>query len=1035
MTKAKDILKKDEATSSIELQSLGFNDGKRARKDLSTLSKGALKNSLEDVLDFVLSSPNPGDSLANIERVIEGAPKETAKKLSKNKTALKKLASLGGSSQYLSGFLAQNPDWLEGLFLEGRLETKKDLAMLKKELVEFCRGAIEFSDMAKRLRIYRNKEYLRIGARDLFGMSSMAETAKEISDLASASLDTGIRFVLDELKKSCGAPYYIDEDGTQKEAVFSVIALGKFGGRELNFLSDIDIIYVYSSDKGETSGVDGKESSKISLHAFFVKLSEKLTKLINQPTGDGFVFRVDLDLRPEGRSGDLANSLRSAEIYYESWGQMWERSAMIKARPVAGDEELGAAFMKMITPFTYRKYLDFTSIEEIKAMKEKIDLAQIRGKNTAINVKLGRGGIREIEFFCQALQLIYGGKNPDVRDNSTLRAMEKLREKDLLSAKDASLLKDGYVFLRNLEHRLQMVEGLQTQNLPEREEEVFRIAKTMGFASIKEFLKALKEKTDSIHDIFRGLFYKSKDVFKEGIPEEVFAALSDDALEKERLFAVKSLGFKDAETALKNALLLRGTSSFLHLSQKARVLLEKLSPLLLFRASTSPDPDMALSNIERFISAAGARVGIYSLLVENTPLITELMKIFGGSAFLSNMLIEKPENLDILLSPDVAKPAKTEEEFMREISDVTAKSADYEQTLDNLRRYKKQELFRIGTKDLLGELSSEDVSTQISSLAGASLEAAYKTAAAQLVKKYGTPGDERFTVLGLGKLGGGELIYGSDLDIIFVYAENPGFEETSGPKVISNHEFYAHAAQKMISILSLRTNEGFLFNVDARLRPSGSSGPLVVSKTALLDYQREKASVWERQALTRVSTVAGDRDFGLDVIKELSGIVYSKNLAKKDVSELLRIRKRMEVEVAKETETRFDIKAGKGGMVDVEFLVQALLLRHGKEKKLRSPNTLLALKNSFEAGILKEKDYNALEGAYKFYRHIETRLRIVHDKSICVLASGSVETDSLAKKMGYKGNAGEKLISDYIKKREEVRDIYLKMMEELSGSA
>lgn len=1030
MAKAKDILKK----TGTELQSLGFDDGNKARKGLSALSKGALKNSLEDVLEFVLSSPNPDDSLSNIERVIEGAPEESVKKLSKNKESLKRLAFLAGSSRYLSGFLAQNPDWLKGLFLENGLNQEKDLATFEKELAEFCRGAIEFSDIAKRLRVYRNKEYLRLGARDLFKMSSMERTAKEISDLASASLDIGIKFVLIELKKSYGAPYYIDEDGKEKEAGFSVIALGKLGGRELNFLSDIDIIYLYSSDKGETSGTGRKESSKLSLHAFFVKVSEKLTKLISQPTEDGFVFRIDLDLRPEGRSGDIANSLRSAEIYYESWGQMWERNAMIKARPVAGNEELGTAFMKMITPFTYRKYLDFTSIEEIKAMKEKIDLARIRDKNQAINVKLGKGGIREAEFFCQALQLIYGGKDPEIRDNSTLRAMEKLRAKDLLSQKDAETLKDGYVFLRNLEHRLQMVEGLQTQNLPEREEDILRIAKTMGFASIGEFLKALKEKTDSIHGVFRGLFYKSKDI-KEGITEEVFAALSDDASEKQRLFAVKSLGFKDAETALKNTLLLRGASPFLHLTQKARVLLEKLSPLLLFRASTSPDPDMALSNIERFISAAGSRVGIYSLLAENTPLITELMKIFGGSAFLSNMLAEKPENLDILLSKDVARPVKTEEEFTKEMLDIAAKSADYEQTLDNLRRYKKQEFFRIGTKDLLGELSGEDVSKQISSLASASLEAAYKTTTKELVKKYGTPGDKRFAVLGLGKLGGGELIYGSDLDIIFVYAENPKKNETSGPKVVSNHEFYAHAAQKMISVLSLRTNEGFLFNVDARLRPSGSSGPLVVSKTALLDYQKEKASVWERQALTRVSAVAGDRDFGLDIIKELSDIIYSKGLAKEDVSELLRIRKRMEDEIAKETGTRFDIKAGKGGMVDVEFLVQALLLRHGKEKKLRSPNTVDALANLFEAGILKEKDYNALSGAYRFYRRIETKLRIVQDSSVCVLIKGSVETDSLAKKTGYKGIAGEKLISDYIKKKEEVRGIYLKVMEELSKSA
>src|SRR3989337_2913858 len=529
--------------------------------------------------------------------------------------------------------------------------------------------------MAKVLRQYRNREYLRIGGRDLLGLAPMEEVTAELSDLAEACLDCVVEFCLKEQEKIFGTPVYIEEDGREKTAEFCVIGLGKLGGRELNFLSDIDIIYIYSSDKGETTGKNNKESTKISLHAFFVKLAERLTKLISAVTEDGIAFRVDLDLR---------------------------------------------------------------AIEEIKAMKEKIDLNLLRRRPDTIDVKLGEGGIREIEFFCQAIELIHGGKNPDVREKNTLRAIEKLNENNLLGGKEAEILRDGYIFLRNLEHRIQIVEGRQTQAIPAKKQALKKLSRMMGFKDTPEkkeenhFWHVYREKTEAVYSVYRALFYKSEKGLKEGIPEEVFLILSSETPEKEALSLLKNLGFKDTGVSLKELKLLRYGPPFVHMNARARVLLEKLSPLFLLKASVSADPDMALKNIERFISAIGARTSLYSLLAENPALISELMKIFGFSAFLSNALIERPENMDLLFSEEMAKPKKEKEEFSRELEGVIPSAGDYEERLDALRHYRNQEVFRVAFNDIRENLSPGEVSAQLTSLAEAFLEVSYKTALGDL---------------------------------------------------------------------------------------------------------------------------------------------------------------------------------------------------------------------------------------------------------------------------------------------------------------
>ncbi|MEE9614626.1 MAG: bifunctional [glutamate--ammonia ligase]-adenylyl-L-tyrosine phosphorylase/[glutamate--ammonia-ligase] adenylyltransferase, partial [Thermodesulfobacteriota bacterium] len=919
----KELLEKDESEAAEALGALGYADGKRALKELTLLGRDPLTPHLDTISSLSLASPSPDQALTNLERVTENMPNPSLIRFLEKRERLENLVTVCGSSNFLSTILARSVELFEEFFIGGALNEKKGEGsdLFEKELREWTEGAHTFDEMAAALRGYRNREYLRIGARDLLKLASMEEVTDELSQLASASLDQGLAFCMEEMKREYGRP--LEESG--KEAEFAVIGLGKLGGGELNFLSDIDILYVYSTERGETTG--GSKGS-LHLHPFFIKLSERLTRLISAVTGEGFVFRVDLDLRPRGRSGELANSLRSVEVYYESWGQTWERGMLIKARPVAGSAALGKSFLEIVEPFVYRKYLDFATVEEIKAMKEKIDLALLKRSPDAVDVKLGAGGIREIEFFCQALQLVHGGKVAEVREAGTLRALGKLERAGFLPGGDASTLKESYIFLRNLEHRIQIVEGRQTQAVPARAAELKRLARMMGFEDTAEkggkagekFREAYGEKTSGVYDIYKSLFYGAEKSLIERMPEGARLLFAPDLAEEEGLKNLASLGFPDPGAAWETVKLLREGSTSEYLPPRAGTLRERLLPFAVAKAAASPEPERSLSHMERFLSAIGPRVGLYSILTENPSLTEQLLKLFGSSEFLSRALSEQPANLDLLLSEQMGKPHKSAEESAREFGAVV--SEDYEESLDGLRRLRNQELFRIGLNDVLGRLSPAEATGQISSLAEAALGAGLRMAFEETAKRYGRPSDERFAIIALGKFGGSELSYGSDLDILFVYADGEGETSGTGKKTVSNHEFFVALAQRIINALSMRTREGVVFTVDMRLRPSGSSGPLVISLDSLIGYHREKARIWERQALTKVRAVCGDEPFGREVISRLNECTYGEPPSKEEMEELLGIRKRMETEIAKERAGRFNIKTGRGGVVDIEFLVQ-----------------------------------------------------------------------------------------------------------------
>lgn len=1028
-----------------ELTKLGYKEAKSALSSLKQINRDH-PTLIESIASKSLNSPDPDICITNFCNLIESIGKPAAvNKVIEVEANLSQIITLSGASPFLINFLGRYEGFFEEFFNNNYSSASKDSSSLFDELKKQMSGAENLTEeeILDIFRIFRNKEYLRIGLRDLNFLAPVEETTRELSDLASASLQVAYEYAYKELTFKYGEPFYADHDGQIKKAEFVVIGMGKLGGRELNFSSDIDIIFIYSSSDGETEGIkdsDGNllDKSKLNLHSFFVKLSEKITYLINNITSEGFVFRVDLELRPDGFSGPVAASLAGAERYYEGFGQSWERGAMIKARPVAGSgnfgDSLGREFLEMITPFVYRKYLDFGSVEEIKLMKEKIDVElarqQSRNRPDSINVKLGKGGIREIEFFCQALQLIHGGKNKDVRTASTLTAIKKLETKNLINKDEASCLTNNYIFLRNLEHRIQITDGRQTQTIPATSKTLTALAKMMNIEArgdedlSKTLLKKYAEITDKNYSIYETLFYSSEKLTEE-LNTDIVALLSNTLDEDSSMEVLVKLGFQNPKTSLEKINLFSSNNAFRYLPQKAKTLLEKLKPSLLETISKASDPDRALTHSLGFLLALGGRASHYSMLIENPQLVELLIKVFSSSDFLAQTLIETPGGLDILLSSDVTRIKKTKEEILENLN---LKDLNYEDCLKQIRRQKDIETFRIGINNISGDLTNVEVSTQFTYLAEATLEASIKIATKELAKTYGEPSDaSSLSIIGLGKLGGREIIYGSDLDIIFVYNnKNDAATETTGPKKISKQEYFVKLAQRIISVLSLKTSEGTAFEIDTELRPSGNAGTLVINSTALVEYYKNKALGWEKQAFTKARLVAGANPSTIEMIKEIKNHIYKNSITKEELQEQLKVRKKMEIELAKETKDKINIKTGVGGLVDIEFLAQTLQIKEAfKNPSLISTETLETLSKLESASIITSDELETLTKAYNLYRDIEIKLRIIHNKSSAVIDKTSPETKTLIKKLAITKTSDE-FYNKLDNLSNKVRELYLK---------
>jgi glutamate-ammonia-ligase adenylyltransferase len=1019
------------------LEAHGYHFGARSTNNILLIQPLFSAETLHRIVVSATLTPSPDMALNTFERLAGVIDPADLAELARRKKRLAQFLTVCGSSPFLVSLIFKTPDSFRRLFLENGIELSRTADDMLAELRRTVGEQTDFPSLLRLLRCFKRDEILRIATRDLNGLAPLEEVTGELSSLAAASLQVAHDVCHQCLVREYGVPMIHSGNGPRR-AEMTVIGMGKFGGNELNFSSDIDIIYFYESDTGETGGIDdgtGGTRGVISLHSFYNKLGEMISKALSQVTEDGFVFRVDVGLRPEGKSGDMAVSQRSAEIYYESWGQSWERTAMLKARPVAGSLELGERLLLMLQPFVYRKYLDYNLIEDMKNMKQKIDASLTRSMEGETNLKLGRGGIREIEFFIQALQLVYAGKNPALRERNSLKALDTLLEARLIADEDHRKLTEAYRFLRTVEHRIQVVQERQTHNLPAKPEEILALARRSGFMrtnGLDRFKETLENHRRNVSAIYGNLFHSRDEKLEQAANPEVLFFLdhkADADLVKDML---AERHFENVDRAYENLLSLRNGPAKCNLTERSRRILEKISPLLLHEIFESPDPDMALTNLERFLAMIGSRSSYYALLAENRETLKLLVSLFGMSEFLSKILIGHPELLDSLVARGDSSPLKSKEDLATDLARLLEQTGYFEEQLDVLRRFRNEEFLRIGLNDIHGRLGQSETTSQLSLLGETCLDAAFRLGVQEL-KRFGRPTftdgarvkEASLAVVAMGKLGGGDLNYHSDLDIIFVY-DHQG--TTDGEKQISNHEYFAKLAQKVISVLTMQTREGYVYKIDTRLRPSGNAGPLVTSLDSFLDYHRKEAQIWERQALTKARVVLGDQLLASQLEDVIRQTVYGASIDEDGRREIHRLRMRMENELAKETADSYNIKTGRGGMVDVEFAVQYLQLKHGcRNPELRTTSTIVALKEIHALGLLQQDAAETLLNGYKFLRKLENRLRIIHDYSVNDLGGPRSYINKLALRLGYDSklkNPGAVLISDYEETTGRIRDCY-----------
>lgn len=1022
-------------------------DGERSRTNLQLIDERLQDRTLLcSVVEAALLAADPDAALNLLERLFDTIATETLRPLLADDASCRQLLTILGGSMFLTGILCRQSSYFEQLFVQQGIEQTCSEERMLADLCQAIPEQASFAELKAGLRRYKSEQMLRIGSRDLCGLASLEEVTAELSSLAAACLQRAIEICSLQLQQEYGEPLEAGEDGLCP-AEFTVLGMGKFGGNELNFSSDIDLIYCYSSTQGETRG--GSRGEKISLHRYFVKLAELVTRALHQVTEDGFVFRVDTRLRPDGNNGDLAISLAAAETYYESWGQSWERAAMIKARPVAGSRALGDELLRRLEPFIYRRYLDFGMLEDIKLMKKKINASLNREQEGERNLKLGQGGIREIEFFIQALQLINAGKKPQLRQRNSLQMLELLRQEELISPAEALQLSDAYRFLRTVEHHIQIVREQQTHSLPNRPEELLALARRCGFADEPAFSAELERHRLGVHTIFTDLFHSAEEEEFVVRPEVnfIFDADSDPDLVKDLL---EEKGFSNPDGAYESLNMIRGGEPQKRLTEKGRRTLEHLAPLLLGELLDSPNPDQALSNLEKFIRSIRARSSFFALLAENSGIVKLLIALFSSSQFLSRIFIQRPELLDTMVSRSYAVASKDRAQLAQELAEQMELAEDFELQLDTLRRFRNEEFLRVGLNDLHGQMKQGKGARQLSWLAEVCLEQAVLMAHRELAVRFGAPFPEgadgsgpetAFAIVGMGKLGGLELNYHSDLDIIFIYDAEGQTQPVTGTEAqrfrqISNREYFAKFGQRLITVLTLMTREGFVYKIDTRLRPSGNQGPLVTSLSAFEQYHQESAQSWERQAMTKARVVCGPAEFAERIQQLILTLTFERPLPEDLQGEIYRLRGRMEKELGKETDAQLNIKTGRGGMVDVEFLTQFLQLQHaGRVMELRQANTLELLKVMAQQQLLPATEAEQLITGYKFLRRLENKLRLLHDQSMNELSAEPKTLRKIARSLGY-GAPGstpeQELLDEYRLHTEAIRGLFERYLNPLT---
>ncbi|MBA3273783.1 MAG: bifunctional [glutamate--ammonia ligase]-adenylyl-L-tyrosine phosphorylase/[glutamate--ammonia-ligase] adenylyltransferase [Chthoniobacterales bacterium] len=783
-------------------------------------------------------------------------------------------------------------------------------------------GEIVSAQNFRALRVWKGREMLRIALRELADAASLEQTTAELSQLAEICVEHVLEHWTAELRKRFGTP----------KAEFAVLALGKLGGRELNHSSDIDVIFLYSDE--------GQVSPSLTNHEWFNRLAAKVFETFAVKDAAGSLFRMDLRLRPEGASGPMARSLASMENYYAGFGETWERLALIKARVICGDEELAYEFFRQHQPFIYPKSASSELLDEIASIKRRIERDIVGHENLDRNVKLGVGGIREVEFVIQALQLLHGARHAFLQETSTLEALPALAELDLLPHDEAVDLNTAYHFLRTVEHRLQIEAEQQTHTIPEDPASLLRLARSLGFATAVEFSKTLQRHMRRVRAVF----------------ERVISARPND-----KAAAAESLEFFVDRTRAEKALaeLAQGRSSF-HVAPRTRQIFRKLRPTLLAELADAADPDTTLTQLVRFVEAYGLRSMLFELLAANPRLLELLVKVFDASRTGADLLIRRPQLLEDLTRGGMLDRSVSVARHLVALRATGAAAGK----LDAVRAYRQAQFLRILLRDVLGLADLPALQMEHSALAEACLVFLHNIIAP----------DGDLTIVALGKFGGCELSYGADLDVVFV-GEN------------------TRAAQEIVAEMSRATPEGSIASVDARLRPDGEKGPLTCPLAAYTAYDETRAQLWEIQALTRARVVCGPA--GADFIA-MAQRVWSAAGQRADLfAQIDSMRERIRRDRGTGSKI-LDFKTGLGGMIEAEFLVQALQMRAG----VWNPALVTALVELQRCGRISETDRDSLQSSYDFLRRCESILRRWENKGVAALPADESEHCRLAQRFG-----------------------------------
>ncbi len=879
----------------------------------------------------------------------------------------KLLEALFGNSPYLSRSLLNELPFFRQMAEQGYAETFR---LMMDTLVREVEACTTRESLMALLRIAKRRASLLIALADITGVWKLEKVTESLSAFADTSICATVRFLLREGEKS-GAIALADSTNPEKDSGLLVLAMGKLGAGELNYSSDIDLIVFYDQNRVRYQG-------RHTAGQFFIRLAQGLTSILQDRTREGYVFRTDLRLRPDPGSNPIAVSIHNAGLYYETLGQNWERAAMIKARPVIGDEDTIQRFRGFITPYIWRRSLDFASIQDIHSIKRQIDSRQggLPANLYNYNVKLGRGGIREIEFFAQTQQLIWGGRQPNLRSMATCDTLRALVEAGELRLEICDELIYAYRFYRKVEHRLQMIEDQQTHTLPDTPEKMQRIAVFLGYKDAVHFVEELTLTISRVRNHYAHLFENSPSL-ASGDPNSggslVFTGADDDP---ETLETLKGMGFSDASHV---ASAIRGWHHGRYRAmrtKRARELLTELMPILLTAFSRTANPDAAFDRFNEFLSKLPAGVQIFSLFYSNPNLLDLIAEIMGGYPYIASNLSRAPVLLDYVLIPEFYDRLPKGKALKANLREAVAQGKDMEDALNAMRFWTNDRRFRIGIQCIKKTLPLHKAARNLSGIADAVIDVLMEEVRKDFEKTHGIVENGTFAVLGMGKLGGKEMTFSSDLDLVFVYDVPDSDALSTGAQPLPVSQYYARLSRRFVNALTSLTPEGTLYNVDLRLRPSGNDGPVVSHICAFVDYYKKSAWAWEYLALTRARVIHSPKPFKQHLKSLIRGMLSEKRdpltFAEGVLDMYSRFRKAHPVTFP------FRVKYTPGGLIELEYIAQYLQVKHAHlHPAVLSTNTVKAFKRLRKEGLLDQKAFTALMEAIALYTQVQGTMRLM----------------------------------------------------------